>query len=35
MKAYNADDLLAVDAPDYLLDSVNDLLETTIILEDK
>ncbi len=35
MKAYNADDLLALDTPDYLLDSVNDLLETTIILEDK
>jgi len=35
MKAHKADSILAEDVPEYLVDSVNDLLETTIILEDK
>jgi len=35
MKAQNDDDILADDVPEYLINSVNDLLETTIILEDK
>ena len=33
MKAYNADDILAADVPEYLIDSVNELLETTITLD--
>ena len=30
MKAYNEDDLLAKDIPEYLINSVNELLEGTI-----
>ena len=33
MKAYSADDILAADMPEYLIDSVNDLLETTITID--
>ena len=33
MKAYNIDDILASDIPEYLIDSVNELLETTLILD--
>ena len=31
--AYNADDILGKDVPEYLLDSINDLLETTLTLD--
>jgi len=33
MNAYNADDILAANLPEYLIDSVNELLETTITLD--
>jgi hypothetical protein len=33
MNAYDADDILAADLPTYLIDSVNELLETTITLD--
>ena len=33
MKAYNIDDILASDIPEYLIDSVNELLEATLILD--
>jgi hypothetical protein len=33
MVAYNADDILGKDVPEYLLDSINDLLETTLTLD--
>ena len=33
MKAYNIDDILASDIPEYLIESVNELLETTLILD--
>ena len=34
MKAQNDDDILADDVPEYLINSVNDLLETTLTLEE-
>ena len=34
MIAYDEDDILGVDIPEYLIDSVNDLLESTITLGD-
>ena len=33
MNAYNADDILAANLPEYLIDSVTELLETTLILD--
>jgi len=33
MVAYNEDDILGKDVPEYLLDSINDLLETTLTLD--
>jgi hypothetical protein len=33
MVAYQEDNLLGADVPEYLLDSVNDLLESTITIE--
>jgi len=33
MVAYNEDDILGKDVPEYLLDSVNDLLESTLTLD--
>jgi len=33
IKAYDADALFGADVPDYLIESVNDLLETTLILD--
>ena len=33
MKAHKADDILADDVPEYLINSVNDLLETTLTLD--
>jgi hypothetical protein len=34
MIAYDEDDILGVDIPEYLIDSVNNLLESTITLGD-
>ena len=34
MIAYDEDDILGVDIPEYLIDSVNDLLKSTITLGD-
>jgi hypothetical protein len=34
MRAYNEDNILGSDVPEYLLDSVNDLLEGTITTEE-
>jgi hypothetical protein len=34
MIAYNEDDILGADIPEYLIDSVNDLLESTLTLGD-
>ena len=33
MKAYNEDNFFGSDVPDYLIESVNDLLETTLTLD--
>ena len=33
MVAYNEDDILGKDVPEYLLDSINDLLESTLTLD--
>jgi len=33
MVAYNEDNILGKDVPEYLLDSINDLLETTLTLD--
>ena len=33
MVAYNEDDILGADVPEYLLDSINDLLESTLTLD--
>ena len=33
MKAYSADDILAADMPEYLVESINELLELTLILD--
>jgi|TARA_R100001129_G_C5276049_1_gene235495 hypothetical protein len=33
MVAYNEDDILGKDVPEYLLDSINNLLETTLTLD--
>jgi hypothetical protein len=33
MIAYNEDDILGADIPEYLIDSVNDLLESTLTIE--
>ncbi len=33
MIAYSEDDILGTDIPDYLIDSVNDLLESTLTIE--
>lgn len=34
MIAYNEDDILGADIPEYLINSVNELLESTLILGD-
>ncbi len=33
MIAYSEDDILGIDIPEYLIDSVNDLLESTLTIE--
>ena len=33
MIAYSEDDILGTDIPEYLIDSVNDLLESTLTIE--